>query len=426
MFWWMTVFWLGDSAFVFPNVELDRAVGSYHSPNEPSVAISLVDRNRIVAGANTSNVYVSEDGGKTWKGKQLKSPHGVWGDPCIVSDTEGHFFYFHLSNPVSGPWRSRSRLDRIVCQRSQDGGRTWSKGSYTGWRKPFDQDKEWATVDWRNNTLYVTWTEFDKYESRNKDNRTRIMFSRSSDRGETWSEAKVICDRDGDCRDGDNTVEGAVPAVGPNGELYVAWALAEKIYFDRSLDAGETWLAKDRVVAEQPGGWNFKVPGLGRCNGLPVLVSDHGSSPYGGSLYLNWTDQAGGWKDTDVRLICSRDGGETWSKPKRVNDDPPGRHQFMSWPAVDQTSGYLYVVFYDRRNYRDYRTDVTLAFSTDGGDSFKNVCISERPFAPRKDVFFGNYNNIAAHAGRIVPIWTRMDHRDTSIWATVIEHDALK
>ncbi|MBK7266279.1 MAG: hypothetical protein IPI12_08095 [Ignavibacteriales bacterium] len=32
-----------------------------------------------------------------------------------------------------------------------------------------------------------------------------------------------ISDKSGDCVDEDNTVEGAVPAVGPNGEVYVSW-----------------------------------------------------------------------------------------------------------------------------------------------------------------------------------------------------------
>ena len=34
-----------------------------------------------------------------------------------------------------------------------------------------------------------------------------------------------------------------------------------------------------------------------------------------------------------------------------MNNDPPGKQQFFTWMAIDQSNGYLYVVFYDRRAY---------------------------------------------------------------------------
>ena len=44
-----------------------------------------------------------------------------------------------------------------------------------------------------------------------------ILFSKSSDHGATWSEPVSINQYKGNCLDDDYTVEGAVPAVGPNG-----------------------------------------------------------------------------------------------------------------------------------------------------------------------------------------------------------------
>jgi len=77
--------------------------------------------------------------------------------------------------------------------------------------------------------------------------------------------------------------------------------------------------------------------------------------------------------------------------------------------TVDQVTGYIWVVFYDRRNYNDNRTDVYLAVSTDGGDSFTNFKVSETPFLPISQVFFGDYTGIAASNNKIRPIWTRLD-----------------
>jgi hypothetical protein len=50
-----------------------------------------------------------------------------------------------------------------------------------------------------------------------------------------------------------------------------------------------------------------------------------------------------------------------------VNDDPAGKEQFFSWLTIDQVTGYLYCVFYDRRNYANTQTDVYIARSTNGG-----------------------------------------------------------
>src|SRR5690606_5048684 len=132
-------------------------------------------------------------------------------------------------------------------------------------------------------------------------------------------------------------------------------------------------------------------------------------SPHKGTLYINWADQKNGEDDTDIWLIKSTDGGETWSEPKRVNDDEPGKHQFFTWLTVDQSTGYLYTVFFDRRNHNDHGTDVYMAYSRDGGETFTNVKISENPFYPDADMFFGDYNNIAAVNGEIRPVWPRMD-----------------
>ena len=55
------------------------------------------------------------------------------------------------------------------------------------------------------------------------------------------SRRSEISDDTGDAKDSDGTVEGAVPAVGPNGEVYVAWAGPKGSVFDRSDDGGWTF-----------------------------------------------------------------------------------------------------------------------------------------------------------------------------------------
>jgi type IX secretion system substrate protein len=249
---------------------------------------------------------------------------------------------------------------------------------------------------------------------------------RFTDGGITWTTALRINRLAGDCVDEDNTVEGAVPAVGPNGEIYVAWAgplvfnSQFKLFFDKSTDGGNTWLGNDLIVADQIGGWDYLVSGIYRCNGLPITCCDVSNGSYRGTIYVNWTDGTSG--DHDVKISKSTNGGLNWSAPVRVNDDPAGKEQFFSWMTIDQAMGYIYIVFYDRRNYTDDQTDVYLARSTNGGTSFINERISASPFTPNSGTFFGDYNNITAHNGKIRPMWTRLvSPNSLSVWTAIID-----
>lgn len=387
-------------------------------PEEVSICINPADPDNLAAGSNLHFYYYSTNGGWTWREGRLTSTLGVWGDPSLVFDTQGNLYFGHLSLPIEGDF-----IDRIVVQKSVDGGRTWDDGAGMGLNPPKDQDKEWLAVDtthspYRDN-IYSAWTEFDSYGSPNPNDRTRILFSRSTDQGEHWSQPVLVSDVTGNCLDGDNTVEGAVPAVGPGGEVYLSWGGPLGIMFDKSLDGGQTF-GQDTFVTVTPGGWNFDIPGIYRCNGMPITACDTSDSPYRGNIYILWSDQRLGEHDTDVFLKKSTDGGVTWGPTVRVNDDSPGNQQFFPWMTVDQTNGHIYAVFYDRRDADDLRTEVYVARSRDGGETFQNFKVSDFPFNPVQGIFFGDYIGIAAHNGKIYPIWARMDGIDLSIWTVII------
>lgn len=387
------------------------------SVSEPSICINPRNTDQIIAGSNLNKYYISEDGGYNWTMNSLSSPqYGVWGDPCIIVDTAGSFYYFHLANPQNGSW-----IDRIVCQKLDLQTHTWTDGTYMGLNGNKAQDKEWAVVDSANNAIYVTWTQFDEYGVSDTSKHSNILFSKSMDNGETWSDAFQINKVSGNCVDSDETTEGAVPAVGPNGEIFVAWSGPAGIVFDRSLDGGNTWLDDDIFISDQPGGWDYEIPGISRCNGLPVTCCDISNSEHRGTIYVNWSDQRNGVDDTDIWISKSIDGGNTWSDATRVNDDVSGSQQFFTWMTIDQTNGDIYIVFYDRRNYEDENTDVFIAKSTDGGLTFENFRISESPFLPYSSVFFGDYTNITAHNGIVRPIWARADGNQMSIWTAIID-----
>ena len=91
---------------------------------------------------------------------KLTSPLGVFGDPCVVANNTGDFYFLHLSDPEGMGWRTT--LDRIVPT-LQEGGRRGLGGAWA--TPPKDQDKEWAVSP--DGTHPYVWTH-STYEARSQ------------------------------------------------------------------------------------------------------------------------------------------------------------------------------------------------------------------------------------------------------------------
>ncbi len=320
----------------------------------------------------------------------------------------------------------------IFINKSTNGGNTWMPSGtavieHNG-AVPFEDKathvSDWTTSPYRG-SIYVGWTQFDSYGSYSSSDSSRILFSRSRNGGMSYSAPVRVSDRAGDAIDSDNTDEGAVPAVGPDGTVYMAWSGPLGLVFDKSTDGGVTW-GKDKVIGDQPGGWNFNVKGIYRCNGLPYTKADISTGPYRGRVYVGWSDQRNG--DTDVFLIHSDDGGVTWSPRVRVNTDAVGNGRDQFFPAfdVDPQTGHVVAVFYDRRLHSDnLTTDVYLAYSVDGGGTFKNVQVSSSAFVPSSYVFFGDYIGLSIFNDHVRPLWMRLDSYSLTVWTALVEKKAL-
>jgi hypothetical protein len=387
-------------------------------PAEVSVAINPANPGNIVAVLLQSGApgeprvsnwsYSSSDGGQTWKPSRASNPQGrAQGDDAVVFGADGTAFHSYISFDGIRVERPERAWSGIFLRTSKDGEK-WTEPvavvDHINTAIPFE-DKPWPGVDRAESSphrgnVYVAWTRFDVYGSEDPAHRSHIMISRSRDGGRTFSTPLEISDETGDARDSDNTVEGAVPVAGPNGEVYVAWAGPKGLYFDRSSDGGWTF-GKDVLISNMPGGWDLPVPGLERHNGMPVTAVDVSSGRHRGTIYVNWIDERNG--DPDVFVASSTDGGGTWSAPVRVNDDAKGHTQMLTWLAVDPVDGALNVIFHDRRGQQGTMTGVTLARSVDGGKTFRNHAVPVTPFdCCAKSGFFGDYNAIDAYGGLVV------------------------
>ncbi len=396
-----------------------------HSAVETAIAIDPTDPNHIVGSAvvtarvsdgwKISNyTYVSWDGGSTWTSVAMPNPaEKVQGDDAVVIDHAGRVYrtylgFRHLRNP--GGVFPRNGL---FLRSSDDGGLSYDDEAvlieHLNSIIPFE-DKPYPGVDlsstspYRGN-VYIAWTRFTRYGSDSPEDSSYIFVVRSSDGGRTFSRPFRIEGTAGDAVDSDGTVEGAVPAAGPDGTVYMTWSGPRGIEFTRSTDGGASW-EPARPILEHPGGWDIEIEGLGRANGMPVTAVDISDGPDRGTVYVNWADTRHG--DADVFLSRSTDGGATWTEPLRVNGDPAGngRDQFFTWMSVDPLDGSVNLVYYDRRAGDGRGVHVYLARSEDGGHSFKEYRISDEPFVPKPDRFFGDYNGISAYGGRVACLWT--------------------
>jgi len=388
-------------------------------PAEVSVAINPHRPDNIVVvsfqqafpggkSGTTNYAYSTMDDGRSWQQvANSNAERRTQGDDAITFGADGTAYHSYISFKGLRQKRPQNARNGIFVTRSKNGGTSWSEPvpviDHLNTVAPFE-DKPWPVVDRSSGSpysgnVYLSWTRFDVYGSHSPQDSTQIYFTRSEDGGRSFAMPFPISDHGGDAVDSSNTVEGAVPAVGPDGAIYVAWAGPLGIMMDRSTDGGWTF-GHDVHVADNPGGWDFEIQGLGRANGMPVTAVDRSDGPYRGTVYVNWIDLRHG--DPDVFLASSTDGGQTWSEPVRVNDDPVGngKEQFFTWMAVDPTDGTINIAFYDRRGLDGAMTGLTLARSTDGGHTFKNYRIKQQPFEATEKVFFGDYIGVDAYDGR--------------------------
>ena len=245
-----------------------------------------------------------------------------------------------------------------------------------------------------------------------------ILVGRSSNHGASFAVTRV------DATNGPGKAIGASPAVGPGGEVYVAWNdyKANTIGFNRSFDGGATW-GTAVVIAAKVLPFDIAIPAEFSRGALvyPACDTDRSSGPHRGRVYCSWMDLTGGGT-TNIFLAFSDNQGASWSSPTAVGDPAAGVDRFNHWMSVDPVTGDVNVSYYDTRNDttgQRFMTDVYLAQSQNGGVTWQpdvrvtTVSSNEHDCAgviPCQGINYGNqqgdYEGLASHGGVSHPIWT--------------------
>ena len=377
--------------------------------DEVSISINPRNGRNLIASANDyrgypglggdgwCGVYSTLDGGRAWL-EQLVPRTGpltqvtVSGDPSVAFDADGNGYVTCLGF-------SRTLDDNVLTvSKSTDGGRTWGTASLVEGTTPnVFHDKPYMAVDTmaglNRHNVYVTWTRFISGAGECGNYAAPIYFSRSTDRGATFSTPIEISSAGYRCS------QASQPAVGPGGELYVSWVTGSRAVVVRSLDGGLSWGPKSTIAMQSPGEIYGGAP---RTPHFPSIAVNPLNALTGNRVHVVWADRRFG--DADILMATSNDGAATWGPAVRVNDDPTNA-QFFPWVAASAT-GKVFVSFYDQRddvNARDL--GVYVAASVDFGASFqKNRRASSATFDPG-NWFIGDYNGLAASGDFAYPVW---------------------
>jgi hypothetical protein len=424
------------------NARVNQDIGAAPQ-NEPSITANPRDPTRLAAGSNDyrafapafsdghPGVYFSTDGGGSWSDAGggpvpgiLPAPTGyVWGsrdvsgqlaggDPSLASGLDSDVYYgFIAFNSVS------CSDGGVYVSKSTDAAATWTTPVRVRANSDTEfQDKSYVTVDTNPSSpysgrVYVSWTRFQTLSCGGALTATPIALSYSSS-GASWSSPRTVSATGSICN------QGSVPAVGIDGDVYVAWwncdTTPQRILVAKSTNGGLFFSSPVQVaqVATIP---SPLPPTAFRTNSFPAIAT-HPTNP--NLLYVVWPSDPAGTDDADIFFSRSTDGGATWSAPLRVNDDATASDQFFPWISVGP-DGRINVVFGDRRDdpgdalYHTY-----YAGSSDGGASFEaNVRVSDVASDPGINfdgTFIGDYFNVASAS--VHPAWTDTRGGDQNIF----------
>ncbi len=444
--------------------------------NEPDIAVNPADPMNMVGSSNDYDqccdaFYTTFNGGKTWYvgDMSVEAPgqnKRTGSDPVTTFDVKNgtviHSSLNFLNDACDGD---------VVASISQDGGKKWNTvvqvadagGPSQCEDDGLFNDKEWITTD--NNpesdhygTSYLVWTAF--LSSAGHVLESPIWEAHSTDGGFNWSTPQEISgsnaslctyQEDGPASECDEDQFG-VPTVGPDGTVYVSYVNEQneglwesgEVFDDqfllvKSSNGGGTWSDPVQIAGLEDGSRDFPINVNGRqtLSNQQMRVSSSAGvvadPTLNGRLYFVFSDNRNGTHDvddpvtnTDVFIVSSVNGGDTWTAPAQVNpaDEGAGNDQYYPWVDVNPVDGTVGVLFFDRSYTTHFRPHgTTLAESPAGGAAFAQHEVTTAPSHTRNSVFFrafapgckrctrfeGDYNNIEYGSdGSVNMVWTDM------------------
>ena len=397
---------LGGSPACAALVARQTAAGSVNYPDsevEPYVAVNPANPMHLIGtfqqdrwndgGANGLTNVVSTNGGASWslaagqpafticEGAVSGSPGYLdrATDPWVAFSADGQVAYsisdsFNANGPAFGG------TSAIMISRSTDGGSHWQTpvAAQVDTSTTVLNDKESVTGDpLVANTAYAVWDRLVSPSSHANPTaftfspafRGPVLFSKTTDKGVTWSPGRIIFDPGEKNQTIGNQI--VVPATGAaRGTLVDGFDLiftkggkgSPRASFNvaviRSTDGGTTW--SDPTIVS--GMAVASVTIAGHDVRTSDVLPDFAANPVNGNVYAVWQDgRFGSTGNAKIAFSQSTDGGLTWSPVIRIDQSAGSTPAFT--PKIRVASdGTIGVTYYDLENATAAQPGLTDAF----------------------------------------------------------------
>lgn len=283
--------------------------------NEPSMAINPLNPNQVAIGwrqfdSVTSNFReagygYSANGGQSWTFGGVLEEDIFRSDPVLAFDRFGNFYFSSLWVLQQNP-----NVYQVDVFKSTDGGATWPTSTFA-----YGGDKQWIVADDRAagegaGHLYQNWTTAASCCG-------PVDFTRSIDGGSTFQDALSL--------PYPYTFWGTLD-TDAGGNLYLGgreyFGVAHTVIRSKNANNPGVTPVFEAPVSVYLDGFTSGFGGFQGPN--PDGLLGHvwiATNPKNGHVYL-LSSVVRAKDPCDVMFARSVDGGQTWSEPVRVNDDP--------------------------------------------------------------------------------------------------------
>ncbi len=402
------------------NVPVDNSV---NAQNEPAINIDPNNSNHLMSTYNdeVNGTYsqpgfaTSTNGGSTWAvnyiGQTTNDLKFGW-DPSCAIDNSGNLLYCY----------DASNYDQNIIPNGPDSSAVFVAKFYNNqWTynrvTPLKglPDKPYMAYDKSSGNTYVSWTDFS--------NGSAIKFVSSTNEGVTFSSTIFLAAIGnyvlpkvalypqewpgvGPGVSGE-FVQGSVPAVAPDGDVYVVWLHAQgnqtgdngEIDFARLTNGGTNVSSTGNISGTFKIAYNSSA-GSFRLSSIPTIAIDQNNKIY---VAFVENDATGSLK---IYYTYSTDYGAHWAAPQSVTNIIAQDYQYFPWLSVSPL-GTVSLVYYEGNSTS---ADVYLTELYPGATSFSTPFRITTSSITLSSGWSTDYIGLATKVGNeVYPVWSNIN-----------------